>query len=417
MKTRFLFSLLMLVASAAVAKTVVLSPDVPLAEQMTLPNTTYVLKNRFDLKGKTLVLPANAKLSVEEGGCICNGKVTGTLKNKQVDIRWFGASVSDAKYNAEAIENASRMGTQVLIPSGTFVLSRSVSIQTKDLVLLGEGASSLLKVLKPMRILDVLPESDGLTVQSIAFQGVGSKTEASYLIYVGHNSAGVRVSDCVFDGGTGGILVDYESRDIDVGRCVFRNMVYIPGAGLATGGNYAAGGAGGYGVVFQQMHVSQRHPQGRVGVTNGTIHDCVFEATVIRHAVYVQTSTHIKVYNNTIYGTTEMNDQDILTDLLERPLTDEQFRRIDVRKHTTLADVAMCFRGCEDVVVKNNTVHSGLGFIRGTTDKDGRKATRFVVKGNQVDQMPAKATDREILNLNFVDSPVLTKNRFERKQR
>ena len=416
MNTRWLLSVLLLVvAVVAGAKTVVLTADAPLAEQMKEPNTTYVLSGKFDLRGKTLALPANAKFSVAEGGCIYNGKVTGTLKNKQVDIRWFGASSADSKYNAEAIENAARVGSLVLIPNEAYVLTRAVQVQAKNVTLQGEGKASLLKVLSPMRILDVLPESDGLTVQGVSFQGVGSKKDASYLIYVQHNSGNVRVTDCVFDGGTGGILVDYESHDIEVGRCVFRNMVYIPGAGLAAGGNYAAGGAGGYGVVFQQMHVSQRHPQGRVGVTNGSIHDCVFEATVIRHAVYVQTSTHIKVYNNTIYGTTEMNDKDILTDLLKQPLTDEQFRRIDVKKHTTAFDVAMCFRGCEDVLVRNNTVRSGLGFIRGTTDKDGRKGTRFVVKGNRVEEMLPTATDREILNLNFVTNPVLSKNRVARR--
>ena len=339
------------------------------------------------------------------------------MKNKQVDIRWFGASVSDSKYNAEAIENAARVCSKVLIPNETYVLPRSVRIQTKDLFLQGEGASARLKVLSPMRILDVLPQSDGLTVQDVSFQGVGSKKEASYLLYVGNNSANISVSDCIFDGGTGGILVDYESRDIDVGKCTFRNMVYIPGAGLAAGGNYAAGGAGGYGVVFQQRHVDKNNPQGHAGVTNGRIHDCLFESTVIRHAVYIQTSTNIKVLNNMIYGTTEMNDNDILTDLLQRGLTEEQFGRIDVRKHTTFADVAMCFRGCENVLVKNNTLHSGLGFIRGTTDTKGRQGARFVVKGNRIDQMLPTAKDKEIMNLSFVNSPVLSKNRVERAER
>ena len=405
-----------LVTSMAVSKTVVLSFDVPLQKQMTQPNVTYVLSSRHDLGGKTLTLPTNCKLSVMNDGCICNGKLNGTLKNKQVDIRWFGASASDAKYNAEAIENAARVCTQVVIPNETYVLSRSVRLQAKNLTLRGEGTSPKLKVLSPMRILDVLPQSAGLVVKGISFQGVGSKTEGSYLIYVGHNSTQVEISSCTFDGGTGGILIDYESHDINVGRCTFRNMVYIPGAGLAAGGNYAAGGAGGYGVVFQQRHIDKNNPQGRIGVTNGTVHDCLFESTVIRHAVYIQTSTHIKVINNIIFGTTEMNDKDILTDLLQRGLTEEQLRRMDVRKHTTLADVALCFRGCTDVEVKNNTLHSGLGFLRGTTDKDGKNGTRFVVKRNKIENMSSTAIDREIMNLHFVNNPVLSKNHISRQQ-
>ena len=417
MKTTVILSILLfLMTCIASAKTVMLSPDVPLQKQMTQPNVTYMVSNRHDLGGKTLVLPANCKLSVTNDGCIFNGKVMGALKNKQVNLRWFGASSSDAKYNAEAIENAARVCTQVVIPNETYVLSRSVRIQPQNLTLRGEGISSLLKVLSPMRILNILPQSEGLIVRSVSFQGVGSKTEASYLIYVGHGSAQVEISSCTFDGGTGGILVDYESHDIDVGRCIFRNMVYIPGAGLAAGGNYAAGGAGGYGVVFQQRHVDKNNPLGRIGVTNGTVHDCLFERTVIRHAIYIQTSTHIKVFNNTIYGTTEMNDKDILTDLLRRGLTEEQLRRMDVRKHTTFADVALCFRGCTDVEVKNNILHSGLGFLRGTTDKDGRNGTRFVVKGNKIESMLPTSTDKDIINLNFVNNPVLSKNRIMRQQ-
>ena len=232
MKTNGLLSILLfLVTSVAAAKTVVLSPDVPLQKQMIQPNVTYVLSSRHDLGGKTLALPANCKLSVTNDGCICNGKVTGTLKNKQVDIRWFGASASDAKYNAEAIENAARVCSQVVIPSETYVLSRSVRLQTQNLTLRGEGTSSQLKVLSPTRVLDVLPQSVGLVVKGISFQGVGSKKEGSYLIYVGNNAARIKVLDCVFDGGTGGVIrlvvndIEQEALHIVVKGPVLMNCI------------------------------------------------------------------------------------------------------------------------------------------------------------------------------------------------
>ena len=411
MKTNGLLSILLfLVTSIATAKTVVLSPDVPLQKQMTQPNVTYVLSSRHDLGGKTLALPANCKLSVTNDGCICNGKVTGTLKNKQVDIRWFGASASDAKYNAEAIENAARVCSQVVIPSETYVLSRSVRLQAQNLTLRGEGTSSQLKVLSPMRVLDVLPQSVGLMVKGISFQGVGSKKEGSYLIYVGNNAARIKVLDCVFDGGTGGVLFDYECKYVEVTDCTFRNMVYIPGAGMAAGGNHAAGGAGSYGVVFQQRHDSSSMPGGRDGITYGKISGCLFESTIVRHAIYVQSSHHIQIVKNTIYGTPEMNDSQLMSDLLQTGLSDAQIRQMDERKHMTIADGSLNFRGSDDVLIKNNKVYSGIGFIRGTTDRLGKKGRGFVVKGNYIEHVKMPKTGMKVIDTSFADGVTLSNN-------
>lgn len=411
MKTGWLlFILLLLLTGVAAAKTVVLSPDAPLQEQMTQPNAMYVLGSKFDLRGKTLALPSGCKLSVEEGGCICNGKVTGTLKNKQVDIRWFGASTSDAQYNAEAIENAARVSAQVMIPEGTYVLSRSVRLQAQNLTLQGEATSSQLKILSPMRILDVLPQSERLVVKGIAFQGVGSKRDASYLIYVGHNSSDMKVMNCLFDGGTGGVLFDYECSYVEVMDCMFRNMVYIPGAGMAAGGNHAAGGAGSYGVVFQQRHDSPSIPGGRDGVTYGKISGCVFESTIVRHAIYVQSSHHIEIVNNTIYGTLEMNNSQLMSDLLQTGLSDEQIRQMDERKHMTIADGSLNFRGSDDVLIKNNKVYSGIGFIRGTTDRLGKKGRGFVIKGNYIEHVKMPKEGMKVIDTSFADGVTLSKN-------
>ena len=411
MKTHCFFPLLLLlVATTAVAKTVVLSPNVPLDEQMKMPNTTYVLTSKFDLRGKTLTLPANAKLSVVDGGCIFNGKVTGSLKNKQVDIRWFGASVADAKYNAEAIENAARVGSLVLIPNEAYVLTRAVRLQAKNMTLQGEGKASLLKVLSPMRILDVLPQSVGLVVRGIAFQGVGSKKDASYLIYVGHNSSNMKVMNCLFDGGTGGVLFDYECSYVEVKDCTFRNMVYIPGAGMAAGGNHAAGGAGSYGVVFQQRHDSPSMPGGRDGITFGKISSCVFESTIVRHAIYVQSSHHIEIVKNTIYGTPVMNDSRLMSDLLQTGLSDEQIRQMDERKHMTIADGSLNFRGSSDVLIKNNKVYSGIGFIRGTTDRLGKKGSGFVIKGNRIEHVVMPRQGMRVIDTSFADGVTLSNN-------
>lgn len=411
MKTSWLlFILLFLVTSFSAAKMVVLSPDAPLQKQMSQPNVTYVLNSRHDLGGKTLTLPAGCKLSVTKEGCICNLKVTGTLKNKQVDIRWFGASASDAKYNAEAIENAARVGAQVMIPNETYILLRPVRLQAKNLILQCEGTSSQLKVLSPMRILDVLPQSAGLVVKGVSFQGVGSKKEGSYLIYVGHNASNIKVMNCVFDGGTGGVLFDYECSYVEVQDCTFRNMVYIPGAGMAAGGNHAAGGAGSYGVVFQQRHDSSSMPGGRDGITYGKISGCVFERTIVRHAIYVQSSHHIEIVNNTIYGTPEMNDSQLMSDLLQAGLSDEQIRRMDERKHMTIADGSLNFRGSDDVLIKNNKVYSGIGFIRGTTDRLGKKGRGFVIKGNYIEHVKMPKSGMKVIDTSFADGVTLSKN-------
>ena len=82
---RFLsLALFFLISFSAEGKTVVVKSDKPLEDQFKFVNTTYVIKERIDLKGKQIALPEKSKLRFK-GGQFCNGTLIGNttkLKGK-----------------------------------------------------------------------------------------------------------------------------------------------------------------------------------------------------------------------------------------------------------------------------------------------------------------------------------------------
>lgn len=229
-----------------------------------------------------------------------------------------------------------------------------------------------------------------VTIENMYFQGVGLKTTQSYLIYIDDNCSNITIRGCVFDGATGGIIVRPGCKNIFIIGCTFRNMVYIPGAGAASGGNYSAGGAGSYGVVFQeepktvQIYNSQVEVPG--GVTHGVISGCVFEPTVVRHAVYIQSSSDVLICDNVIYGTTAMNNQTLMEALLTTGLTQSQINAFDATKHMTVYDSAISFRGCSNVRIINNYLDGGICCLNGSPDNTGNHngGEQYLFKDNIV---------------------------------
>lgn len=308
----------------------------------------------------------------------------------------FGFSAIEITDEA-SLQRALDTEDKITLPAREIVLTRSLSVTRHRQTIKGRKGS-VLRILKPSNILQVKSGIQGLTVRGVTFCGVGDKRKASYLIYVEHGSKDLLITRCTFDGGTGGVMVDYEGSNASVTHCTFRNMVYIPGAGLAAGGNYAAGGAGGYGVVFQ--HINNSHGI-HAGVKRGKITHCLFESTVIRHAIYVQSSEDILIERNTILGTTRYNSKKAMDDLLTVGLTDTQIDALDVTSHTTVADVAICLRGGRNITIRKNKATTGIGFLRGTPDIYGNKATNVRLQGNTITGMEVLQPHYKIIDPSF----------------
>lgn len=132
------------------------------------------------------------------------------------------------------------------------------------------------------------------------------------------------------------------------------------------------------GIVFEQDY----YPFGKKGVNHGVISGCVFEATVIRHAVYIQKASDILIENNVIYGTNVMNDQSLLSALVTTGLTSSQFDDVVVTQHMTRFDYAFEYKGCTNVRIVNNYLKGGIGFMNGMADANGNVGTMFLIKDN-----------------------------------
>ena len=251
-----------------------------------------------------------------------------------------------------------------------------------------------------------------ITIENMYFRGIPSKTFPTYHIVVDNDCSNIIIRGCVFDGATGGIIVRPGCKNVFIIGCTFRNMVYVPGAGAASGGNHSAGGAGSYGVVFHEEQ-SPNNPHVPYGVTHGVISGCVFESTVVRHAVYIQSSSDVLISDNVIYGTTAMNSQTLLDALLTTGLTQAQINAFDVTKHMTVYDSAISFRGCSNVRIINNYLNGGICCLNGSTDttQDHHEGELYLFKDNIVKNYtkPSGGINR-LFNLNNINSVVKENN-------
>lgn len=259
---------------------------------------------------------------------------------------------------------------------------------------------------------------NNVTIENMYFKGVGIKTFPSYLIYIDDNCSNITIRGCVFDGATCGVIVRPGCKNIYIIGCTFRNMVYVPGAGAGNNGqNPAAGGAGSYGVVFHEepktVQINNEQVEVPGGVTHGVISGCVFEPTVVRHAVYIQSSSDVLISDNVIYGTTAMNSQTLLDALLTTGLTDAQINAFDVTKHMTVYDSAISFRGCSNVRIINNYLNGGICCLNGSPDNTGNHngGEQYLFKDNIVKNYtkPSGGINR-LFNLNNINSVVKENN-------
>lgn len=111
-----LLSLFVLTSSGTVERSnndsIILNKSIPLEAQLILPNKKYVVKDKYDLKGDTLIIPSSSELIFKRGqinnGHISFDKTTitakdrvlfkgvtagGTINNQTIIVKWFDCTV------------------------------------------------------------------------------------------------------------------------------------------------------------------------------------------------------------------------------------------------------------------------------------------------------------------------------------
>lgn len=364
-----------------------------------IQNQTITINADIDLGTETITLGSGCRLEFSENGRFRNGTLIGTVTNEYLDITDFGASTTSNSGNNAALTNAMSLCDNVFIPEGTFQVTGSVNITRSGIRLFGNGYH--LSVIQSIyctsdtndldregdknlfNLMNVNSGIENISIENLALQSKGSKTKTNYLIKVHEGTKNVHVKGCLFDNATGGVIVYPECEWINIIGCKFRNMVFLPGG---SGGEQnddktrtKKGGAGGYGVVLQQEKDKQ-------GINHCVISNCVFESTVIRHAVYIQKSSDVLISDNVIYGTTAMNDNvggENLVEILNNcGLSETQLENMEVNKHMTHFDYAFEYKGCNNVRITNNYLKGGIGFLNGMADANDIGGTMFLIKDN-----------------------------------
>ncbi|MBQ8593601.1 MAG: hypothetical protein IJ467_04830 [Bacteroidaceae bacterium] len=365
-----------------------------------IQNQTITINADIDLGTETITLGSGCRLEFSENGRFRNGTLIGTVTNEYLDITDFGASTTSNSGNNAALTNAMNLCDNVFIPEGTFQVTGSVNITRSGIRLFGNGYHlSVIQSIyyntsdtktvdreRDKRLFNLVTVNSGIeniSIENLALQSKGSKKKANYLIKVHEGTKNVHVKGCLLDNATGGVIVYLECEWINIIGCRFRNMVFLPGG---SGGEQnedktrtLEGGAGGYGVVFQQ---NKEKP----GIKHGVISSCVFESTVIRHAVYIQKSSDVLISDNVIYGTTAMNDnvggENLVNILNTKGLTNDQLGNMEVNKHMTHFDYAFEYKGSHNVRITNNYLKGGIGFLNGMADANNIGGTMFLIKDN-----------------------------------
>ncbi len=328
-------------------------------------DSVFVITANIDLEGSTLTMPANSKLIFKSGGRLFNGIFVGEkTTNDYLDIKWFSSpDTTNGGPNNASLQAACTWNDNILI-SETCILNEAFTINRSGIRIFGlnpndaiiKSSSSLV-----INLIQVAVKQSYITIENIKFEGYQKpesgpdlrKTYASYLFRANGENSNITLRGCIFDSGTGGIYFLPDCSFIMIDGCVFRNMVFIPSVI-----------AGGYGVVLQQSNDG-------VGANHVVISNCIFEKTVIRHAFYIQSSNDVLITNNIVYGTKEYNDA--LIDKLYLyalgigpALTEAEIASIDIEKHMTKFDCAICYRGCSDIRIINNYFQDGAIVLNGT---------------------------------------------------
>lgn len=245
----------------------------------------------------------------------------------------------------------------VFIPTGYWKLSSKICLPSGRM-LKGEGReNTFLWAEEPLRMVEVRGNDN--VVSDIYFKGTNSTDKASYLIFKVKGTKNLMVSDCTFEGATGGVFIDAVCDSIKILNCLFRNMYLVK-----TPSSY------GYGIVMNHNDKTKDR-----GTFYGLIEGNVFEQTVFRHALYLQSSENIVVRNNIFYGSNE--------------------------KKPTGYEYMVNLRGCRHLVFEGNYTYQGYGFINGVASEYHGKGADIIIENNIFEDNTLNPHGLGIINMKF----------------
>ncbi|RKO63565.1 glycosyl hydrolase family 28-related protein [Caldibacillus debilis] len=174
-------------------------------------NVFATLKERLDTKETQFaneigILNEQLADTTSSSGRPSGHSVWTEFENRAVNVKWFGAVGNGAADDTQAIQNAldsaySNGGGIVLVPSGTFNISSTITIP-RNVVLLGQGYKK--------SIINITSAVDGIVIEGSygAIQGMHLKTPSSYsgksAIIVTSSTTGhtwsQRISDVLIEG-------------------------------------------------------------------------------------------------------------------------------------------------------------------------------------------------------------------------
>lgn len=143
-------------------------------EDFTQGNAVYIIRENFDLQGKTINLPQNCILQFD-GGTITGGHLKGTVLNDCLNVKDFTLT------NAidEALENIFFICNNAYIPKGNFKLDKTFAIGSKK-KLFGLGLDSQIYMSKNACIL--INKKEYVTIENLTFLLDRNSESAALLI-------------------------------------------------------------------------------------------------------------------------------------------------------------------------------------------------------------------------------------------
>lgn len=208
----------------ACKKSVTLSTDKPLAQQMIKKQTTYKVQSNFDLQGETLIIPENSVLSFE-GGSIKNGTVVGhnttflgevkcftnirgTFNNKFLKTGWFAIDQTDL--TRVLTQCIATNVNEIVVSKGVWLVSEMVYLRS-DLTLKGEkdaivkidrskvtGPFSLFRLNGTVLTFEEQYKFENITISDLAFEEEGSNELGRTCIVYFCNAKNVHIFNCRF---------------------------------------------------------------------------------------------------------------------------------------------------------------------------------------------------------------------------
>lgn len=363
-------------------------------------NSTIHVTGVCNLGSNSFTMPSGCSFvfgsdnDVIKGGTFTGAQVT----NSYLNVKKFLGS--NGTVNKQSLVNTIALSNNVYI-SGTCQIDSSVTISRSGVRIYGSLVrGSKLKSTTICNLILVASNVDGFTLENLTLEGISDKYTASYILDVKKRARNIYVGGCVFAHATGGIFVHPQCFNVQIIGCTFKNMVFVPRAQ-----------AGSYGVVFHQETIDGIS----TGVSHGVISGCVFQPTVLRHAVYIQSADDVLISDNVMYGTHEMNPQyiqDAVNSSNYPTMPSSIVDAFDILKHANVAECSINYRGCNNVRILNNYMKGGIDGISGLTDGNNKKGALFLIKENVFEDISGSVPHSGALYINedHLQDPVIERN-------